>query len=234
MKFYQYISAPKIEMLHQQIARQSVEREASIGFDIKLLKGSLITKANGELSDHQKVDEIVGDLKKKRLVGAIEEGKPYVYASLNLKFGGYGERLRKTSPIAFWGSASLNYPLRDYAFAMAGSRHNLMGEAKNTPDTANSHSLTDAMVTWFLENLPDIEPDDYNEDYLNGPWGQEGITNFGIANAAWLAAQQIGGQNGKFEFVAKVLHRSDWDDGFRGSPIKKIVLATPLYVAMGD
>lgn len=234
MKFYQYISMPKIEMLHQQVAAQDAEREAEVGFDIKLLKGSIKTKSTNELGHHQKLDAVVKKLNKLRLVGEIDEDKPYVRGVLPLRFGGYGWRMSQASPIAFWGGLDFPYPLKKYAFAMAGSRHNVLGEAKMDQPAAHSHSLTDAMVSWFVNNLPDVSVEGYEVEEVRGPFGRDEMTDYDIANGTWLAASQMSGVRGEYEFVARVLHRSDWEEGFRESSTKKLVLATPLYVAMVD
>lgn len=234
MKFYQYISLKKIDMLHQQIENQQIDKEYSIGIDLKFLRYEIKKKPINAVDKVKKVEEIVKCLKELRLVGSIEEEKPYVLGSINLKFGGYSSRNPDVSPIAFWGSTDLEGPLEGCAFAMAGSRHNLIGESRNAPYTAHSHSLTDAMLTWFMANLPDISGSNYNAELGKSPLGQGGMDNYVIANAAYLAADTMGGSNEKYEFVARILHRSDWEDGFRGSSVKKIVLATPLYVAMTD
>jgi hypothetical protein len=90
------------------------------------------------------------------------------------------------------------------------------------------------MVAWFLQNLAEdfqgatIDSDDEEE--------AQGLRPADIANATFLAASQMQGPVQAFSFLAKVLHRSEWpeDRGFRASGIKRIVLASPIYVALAE
>lgn len=230
MKYYQYISMPKIEMLYQQVMAQEAEHEAEVGFDIKILKGSIKTKHSNELGDHQKLDAVTRKLRKLRLVGEVEDEKPYVNGVLPLKFGGYGLGVSQTSPIAFWGGKNFAYPLRNYAFAMAGSRHNLIGEAGNVSDSMHSHSLTDAMTNWFITNLPDLATEKSSAPSTLEPW-EEKLSTGAVAQGTWLAASQSSGVAGKYEFVAKILHRGVWKESHQDTAPINLILGTPLYVA---
>ena len=220
-------------MLYKQTAGQSAMMEAILGFDVKVFKSSIKLTQSGQISDIKKLEAVVHQLQSLRLVGDLDEGKPYVRGSLKLKFGGYGEYSAAPSPIAFWGGANLDYPNRDLAFAMAGSRRNLIGEATEVQCTASSHSLTDQMVKWFLTNIRDPEeppepvPTDHQIDHRV-------LDDYDVANGTYLAASQMGGISGRFQFIAKVLHRSTWKDGFRASSCNRILLATPLYVALDE
>lgn len=233
LKYYQYISPTKIDMLYKQTAGQSAMQEAILGFDLKIFKASIKSKKDGQLSDIQKLEAVIHQLKGLRLVGELDEGKPYIRGSFRLKFGGYGDRISETSPIAFWGGVNFNYPYKDLAFAMAGSRKNIIGESSDAPQAASSHSLTEAMVAWFLKNLPDSTAEESSQETSVMGMHRD-LDDYDVANGTYLAASQMGGTTGNFEFIAKVLHRSSWDKGFRMSSFNRIVLATPLYVAMSE
>jgi hypothetical protein len=200
-----------------------------LGFDIKLLKGDI--KDSRGIPDNQftKLDKILTSLSKLDLVGDIDSDKEYIHATLDMKWGSYGWEDEDT-PITFWGYSTFEYPFTGLVLALAGSKYHLLGEQRD--GNAHSHSGTNAMTKWFLTNLGE-----QHQELLFLPNSYQRIKAYDlddsdVANGTWLAATQIKGQICKYEFVAKVLHRSEWASGFRESETTKIVLATPLYVAM--
>jgi hypothetical protein len=86
------------------------------------------------------------------------------------------------------------------------------------------------MVQWFLENLEEPFPN----SKAHHPGLPKNLEEFDIANATWLAAAQAKGIKESTDFVARVLHLSNWPQGFRRSNVRRILLASPLYVASGD
>ena len=229
MKYYIYISQTKIDMLYGQIqTAHSETREASLGFDIKLLKGDL--KDSRGIPDNQftKLDKVLSSLNKLDLVGDIDSDKEYISATLDMKWGSYGGE--SEAPITFWGYSTFEYPFTGLVLALAGSKYHLLGEQRD--GYAHSHSLTNAMTEWFLLNLGERHQEQIYLMNRHQRINTSDLDNYDVANGAWLAATQIEGQVCKYEFVAKVLHRSEWESGFRTSKTNKIMLATPLYVAM--
>ncbi len=231
MKYYLYLSEEKIEMLFQQLNSASAdEREASIGFDWKLLKGSLKEKRETKANYFQKLEQVINELKKLDLVGDVGGDANYISGTLKMRWGTYGFGHPDPLPITFWGYSTYEFPFSGMALALAGSSYHLLGEQKE--GGAHSHSLTGNMVNWFLNNLEneftDEEIEILNKEKDNG----HSLDEYDIANGTYLAATQISGQEAKYEFVAKVLHRSHWPEGFRMSDTNKVVLATPLYVAL--
>lgn len=228
MKYYIYVSESKIDMLFSQIARsESEEREASLSFDFAVLKGELKEARGIPANKFTKLNTIVKKLNKEGLVGSIEEEKPYIKGSLRMTWVSLG--FMGESPVTFWG-----YLTRKLALGLAGSTHHLLGEqAKGRADSA---SLTGPIVSWLLEQFGDSPTGGNNEEVQTQtrprPYTMP-LDHHDIANATWLATNNMMGQQSNFEFVAKVLHRSNWPNGFRSS-VSDIILATPLYVAMMD
>ncbi|HEX8064026.1 MAG TPA: SAVMC3_10250 family protein, partial [Allosphingosinicella sp.] len=199
------------------------------GVDVKILSVKRTDRKSDEVSVHSKIRAIETELLKEDLVGSPELDRPYIAGTLPLRAGGYGWTHRESpSPIAFWSNTFDS----GLALAFAGSRYHLVGEQRS--NGAHSHSLTDVMVAWFLQNLAEdfqgatIDSDDEEE--------AQGLRPADIANATFLAASQMQGPVQAFSFLAKVLHRSEWpeDRGFRASGIKRIVLASPIYVALAE
>jgi hypothetical protein len=233
MKYYIYISDSKVSMLHRQIAQSTGKnREAELGFDIKLLRGHIRESRGIPENSITRLDEVVEELHASELVGAVEDPKQYIGGVLPMTWSTYGFlRKGEESPITFWGFCEKSdYPFTGTVMALAGSRHNLLGQQQE--GHAHSHSLTPEMTRWFIENLEDpFEDADVlrkHKEYAAS------LKEYDVANGAWLAATQASGAPGQYEFVAKLLHSSEWPRGFRGSKTTRILLASPLYVAIAE
>jgi hypothetical protein len=213
-KYYIYISETKIDMLFPQVA-------SSLSLDMCVAKKEASTNA---LSSYSKLNKIIHKLGNEKMVGTLEGKLPYVSSKLRMKWASFG--FRENSPITFWG-----YATEDLVFALAGSKHHLLGQSNQGCEygCASLHSLTGAITNWLLDKFG--EP--FDEENYKDQLSDRNLSEYDVANAIWLAATQMDGQESDFEFVAKVLHRSNWR-GFRNSKCKKIILATPLYVSLEE
>jgi hypothetical protein len=235
MKYYVYVSPSKVDMLYSQIAAARPNaREATIGFDVKLLQGQIKQTRNAPEDSIGKISEVISQLRAHNLIGSIEDDRPYIEATLTMRWASYrGTFGQEVPPITFWGYSTFEYPFPGLVLALAGSRGNVIGAQAD--GSAHSHSGTEAMAKWFLENLeePFTELPLELPPPLPGRFGYDGLSDDDIANCAWLAATQIRGPSAKYSFVAKVLHRSRWPNGFR-SETDHIVLGSPIYVALAE
>lgn len=234
MKYYVYLSDSKIEMLYNQIDHSTDEvREASIGFDVKVLKGELKSGRKLSTSKYKQLESVISELQSSDLVGNIWSGKPYISATLTMiwaSFGGYFRDDEKPAPITFWG-----YTDEHIALGLAGSSYHVLGQTR--PDGyAHSHSGTEAIASWLIRNLNDsptegLEEPDKSEEFslTGGP-----LDSDDVSNCIWLAASQAKGTSHRFEFVAKVLNRSRFDPSAHHYRTTNVLLATPLYVARLD
>lgn len=240
MKYYVYLSETKIQMLHAQITLgASRTREASIGFDIKVLKGHVTEARALPESAIPKLVEVIDELRRSELVGTITAPKQYVAGTLRMRWNTYGSELfydGLKSPITFWSySDNQNYPYEGNVMALAGSKHNLLGQQSD--GSTGSSSMTDLMTRWFLQNIDDPF-DDITEVLKRVELGPDGnrhsLDDYDVANGAYLAATSGFGVTSNFEFLAKVLHVSDWPQGFRGSKTRRVILGSPVFVAYAD
>lgn len=169
---------------------------------------------------YSKLNEIIYKLNDERMIGSLDDSLPYIGMKLRMKWGYLG--WEHNSPISFWG-----YAFKDQIFALAGSKHHLLGQPAN--GHAHSHSLTNEIVNWLLDKFgyPVEKGSRSLFDYQN-------LSEYDVANGIYLAVTQMTGQESDFEFVAKVLHRSYWNEGFRDSGFKQIILATPLYMSLEE
>lgn len=236
MKYYIYISETKLEMLFDQIGHfDQYEKEASLGFDIKVLKGNIKESKGVPVNKFSKLNTVIEKLQKANLIGTITQPKQYIKAKLRMNWATYGD----DSPITFWG-----YSSNDLALGLAGSKYHLLGEQRE--GVAHSLSLTVRIVSWLYNHIGDILPDqqiannpsnggtEYKQVYQRLAPKCKNLSEHMIADATYLATTRISGEQSTFEFIAKVLHHSIWLEGFRSSDIKNIILASPIYVSLEE
>jgi len=218
-------------MLYAQIAQSTGRtREASLGFDVKVLQGHIKEARGIPENSLTQLDQVVIALNSSNLVGTIESPKGYIGGVLPMTWGMYG--FDEDSPITFWGFCEeRKYPFSGAVMALAGSSYHLLGQQRD--GNTHSHSRTEMMTRWFLDNLgePFDLPDADHRDKFDVD--KRPLSESDVANGAWLAATQARGTTAMYEFVAKVLHRSEWPEGFR-LQTRRIILASPLYVAMAE
>lgn len=241
MKYYVYASESKIDMLFAQISQSEQERrEASVGSDLKLFKFEKKFSRGIPENKFTRLNAIIKRLDKEKLIGSFEESLRYIRGTLEMVWATYGDP--RVSLITYWG-----YLSDTLALGLAGSRYHLLGEQRG--GSTASASATHSFVEWVHHDL-DISEDDLNKYFeeFSKPYRTiHPITpeefrrthvypfqKTDVADAVWLAANVIKGEKSIFEFIAKVLHRSDWPDGYRNSSIKHIILATPLYVSLEE
>lgn len=96
MRYYQYLSAAKVEMLYPQINRSSKSAGGEVGFDIKILKVSRKTDGKKEPSIYEKLTATEDWIYAHEPVGSIEEPRSWIYGRMQI------------SEVAFTGSTSLH------------------------------------------------------------------------------------------------------------------------------
>ena len=93
---------------------------------------------------------------------------------------------------------------------------------------AHSHSATPFLMEYLVKELQIRVPDEY-EQHLQ--WAREHAGEFTPILAVELATTQMRGPEQKVEFLAKRLAYGS-EERFRSN--RNVLLATPIYVAMGD
>lgn len=169
----------------------------------------------------QKIEEMINSLSEDNMIGSLTDNKEYILETLEMKWGYYDYSQQQI--------IYLGYENNDLLLGLAGSKHNLIVEPKK--GRTSSHSLTVAMLNWFYKNIKDGLPKPTKASLIRHIT-YESLDEYDIANAIYLATHQMSGETLRFHFLAKVLHRSHWEEGFRGSIFKDIVLATPLYISI--
>ncbi|MGI2906810.1 DUF7019 family protein [Tolypothrix sp. VBCCA 56010] len=204
-KYYVYLSDTKVNMLFPQL--------------IGSLQEDKIDFHSISSDKYSKLNSIICKLNDEKMIGSLDDSLPYVGMKLRMKWGYLG--WDDDSPITFWSCA-----FNDYVFALAGSKHHLLGQPAN--GSASSCSLTGAIVYWLLNKFGDPI------DKIYGDSRNQHIDEDAINKAIDIAATTMKGQDNNFEFVAKVLRRDYLNKEPGGSKSKLIILATPLYVSLEE
>lgn len=237
MKYFVYLSDAKLDMLYPQLGLSFPDhkRESFFGFDLKILKGQIKESRGLEATKYQQLEAITRKLETSDFVGGLDDDKPFIRGTLKLAWNSFGEMSPEESPLTFWGGSVGNT-----LFGLAGSKYHLTG--REGGNRVGAASLTPDIVHWLckrldvpmvsFENPKELIPD------LRFGLGGDVLTEYDIANAVYLAAFERPNQTAsktRFEFLAKVLHRSEWPSGFRmGKTINKIILASPVFVALTE
>lgn len=236
MKYYVYVSESKINMLFDQIGlSDKEERTTSLEFDLKVLKGRVEKSKGIPANKFKKLNTVIKQLEKEKLVGSITDPSQYIKGCLKMIWTTWSMARLPHSPITFWGHMSEKLTL-----ALAGSKYHLLGEQRRGRTSSGSSPPT--ILSWLAQEL-DISKTDFAGKYKRF-WKVvdfcaadvpdflqlKSEVNRVIDQAVYLS-HWSGGTIGKYEFIAKLLHRDHWGQGSEGEEVD-IILATPLYVAL--
>jgi len=206
MDYYVYISKSKVDMLYDQIATSKGEKsESSIGFDLKLLKGSTKTSQEAVENYYVKLKAVLEALEREGKIGEVwgNDGKEFIRGELDLKWL-LDKDLGTNS--SYWG---LNEEKR--ALALMGSVHHVIGH--HTVD--QPEGLSASILFTLFHNM---------KDRLESPLEElEKTGNY--PGQLRMLTDRIVMPSQRFEFTAKVLYHG------RDSYSKELSLvASPLYV----
>lgn len=227
MKYYVYISRTKLDMLYEQIeVLEEKKREAFIGFDIKLIKGEIKESYQITSSIYAKLTHVLNYLEDSKLSKTINNHhSPYIRGICNMIWTTYGW---KNPNITLWA-----YNKNKNVLALVGSRFHILGEKRGEgciESLSNITAIHNAIEDWIHQNVS--EPFSKEELGKVEEKDRELNNSYDIADGIRTVVKCATGQQSKFEFVAKVLHRSQWPpDAFRDGT-RHITLASPLYVSL--
>lgn len=218
MKYYVYISDAKVDMLLPQIPHEEKKRLATeFKFDLKLLSGSRRTETESEDNRFTRLEAVVAYIREFGNIGSVDEPAEYIEDNLEMRWGPY-EPDNKTEPLVYFGGTT-----DQTIVGLGGSLVHVIG---NTGTSAtDSASATPVLLARLKKELsidrPIVSSDN---DALNSALAQPGDWSL---RAVELATTQMEGPMQLMEFMARRLLYG------RGiSKKKKVLLATPLYVAL--
>jgi hypothetical protein len=208
LKFYEYISDTKIDMLYAQLKKSKIDRDSLIELNFGFAKVSIKDK-KVELpldTSIERLSPIIQKLDKEKLIGDLEQPNKFIKGRYKLKFF-INNSSDKENDIAFWGGS-----FNGVTIALIGSIGSLIGAKK---DVDYNHNET-------LYRVSLIEAAKNNVNYFgisDSLLGKSKLDDAKVAVGMWL--NNFSPYNcDEYEFLAKVVSS---DENF--------ILATPLYVA---
>ena len=203
-KFFVYVSNTKLDMLAPQLSPEVLDSIAN-------------SNRTPRSQQFAQLNAVVDLLRSHQMIGTVDEPKEYVEGILDMRWGQYGHVREVADGLVYFGGES-----ERSIVGLGGSAKHVIGATGESHPF--SHSATPALVRALLEELaPSMARQVTNSRFT----GQEMVSI-----AVELATMEMTGPLERFEFIAKVLHRSVSHEPLRdGTGKMKILLATPLYVA---
>lgn len=84
MRYYEYLSTAKVDMLYPQIGQTSRSVGGEVGFDLKVIKASRKTDGKKEPTTYEKLIAIEEWIYNNEPVGSVDEPAPWISARLDL------------------------------------------------------------------------------------------------------------------------------------------------------
>lgn len=222
MKYYVYISDAKIDMLLPQIPHEVKQRLATeFKFDLKLLSVARRSETESEDNRITRLEAVVAFIREYGNIGPVDQPDHYVEGTMEMRWGPYGDKVGEQSPLVYFGGVT-----DQTIVGLGGSMKHVIGGGGTTH--AHSYSATPFLLARIerelsLEERVKLSSDDAPADESGGQVDAGGWS----LPAVEMASTEMEGPKQLFEFVAK---RLLYGRGY--SKKKKVLLATPLYVAM--
>lgn len=210
MKYYIYVSDSKVDMLLAQIPHDAQQKLAiEFKVDLKLFSASRRSEQADESNRFTRLEAVVSFIREYGNLGTIDQPNHFIDDSLEMQWGPISSSTEKVTPVYFGGVTEQTI------FGMGGSMKHLIGQSGSShPD---SESLTPVLINCLQQEITASDKDDH-------PRGSP--ENWAL-RAVELATTQMKGPTEPLEFLAKRLLYG------RGvSKKRKVLLASPLYVAM--
>jgi len=216
MKYYVYISDAKVDMLLAQIPHDAKQRLATeFKFDLKLLSASRKTETESDDNRFSRLDAVVTFIREYGNLGTVDEPDEYVEGYLDMRWGPYGEERDEKGSLVYFGGIT-----ERTIVGLGGSMKHVIGNSGAT--NAHSHSWTPMLMRSIEEDLKFDERKQQSPDRAEVEAGGDRSLQ-----AVELATTEIKGPTQPLEFIAK---RLLYGRGY--SKKKKVLLGTPLYVAL--
>jgi len=212
LKYYEYVSDTKINMLYSQIKPTSnIDREHQLKGSLGVIQSTVKSKRTTITPDSSigKIPFVESHLKKNKLVGDLGSNKKYVSGKLKLRHI-INKSSDEANDIAFWGGV-----YEGITFAMVGSIGSLIGYKDSVNYTHNA--------TFYRVALQHIAKK-YEEGFIihsseNQPLAPDTVDETKSAIETWIA-EFFPDEHKEFDFVAKVIESN-----------RTFVLASPIYIA---
>ncbi|NVC28581.1 hypothetical protein FCU42_15600 [Vibrio parahaemolyticus] len=208
MRYYLYISEPKVDMLYSQIPAKMLDNIAGkLTIDLKLIKTEF-SESPQEKTLHAKILMIEEYLQQCNFVGSTSAPNKYILDSSSMKMASY------PSGLVYFGAEN------GAIVGLGGSATNVLGD--RSEGRAHSHSVTPILVQALKDEFENVVAENCESSALAG---------------VELATSQMTGVKQKMSFLAKTLlkHPSDsFEYSWHGQSGDPVILGSPVYVALDE
>ncbi|HEU0012902.1 MAG TPA: SAVMC3_10250 family protein [Longimicrobium sp.] len=226
VRWYLYRSATKLDMLYNQFAQTSRRLTGNVSIEVPGLKASFGTPNDESPSVEEQWALVERELRKRNLVGTIQEPKEYFAGKIPMRWGLFddqGNRPQGDAPLVFFGGIDR---AEEIIVGLGGSSVHVVGHEGAT--STYSRSTSPAIVSWILAGLADAEP----QCLWGDPEGERQQVLQGVA----IALHYLRPPTLTLQFLAKTLLAGKiWGhEHMTGLSTARGLLGTPLYVCMVD
>jgi len=218
-------------MLLAQIPHEAKTRMATeFKFDLKLLGASQRTETESDDNRFTRLEAVVAFIREYGNLGSVDQPDEYVEGNMEMRWGPYindsldphiNPSSDKESPLIYFGGVS-----EQTIVGLGGSAKHVLGNTSLSP--AHSHSATPFLVYRLAKELGlSMESENLTGNLVGNTSTDQFDSEYWSLRAVELATTQMKGPLQQVEFVAKRLLY-----GKGNSKKKKVLLGTPLYVAM--
>lgn len=223
IRWYLYRSRTK---LYDQFVATSGPFSGNVSLEIPGIKASLGTSRDEPPSDEERLALIERELRKRDLVGTIQEPRQYFAGEMSMRWGLFNDqgcRPLDDAPLVFFGGVD---KAEEIIVGLGGSSSHVVGH--EGASSTYSRSTSRAIVAWILAGLADTEPSILWDD----PEGEKQQVLAGLA----IAIHYLRPPTQKLKFLAKTLltGKIPGHEHMTGLPSARGLLGTPLYVSMVD
>jgi hypothetical protein len=234
MRYYEYLSTAKVDMLYPQIDQTSRSAGGEIGFDLKVIKASRKTDGKKEPTVHEELATVEDWIYANEPVGNIDEPEAWIYGRMSMaallvngswRFPAPGEL--KDSAAVFAGRSEKGA----YLLLAGAARHLTLAsriEPTSYADMAMfaSHST---MIEILIRSYPDTQDRETAGYELEHPLLHDSHADQMIGRPVdGMLSKRGPGRTRHYEFLAKRLDTGTTGDGHLAT------LGTPLFVALAD
>jgi hypothetical protein len=223
MKYYEYISDTKVDMILPQVPfaqKQKISKE--VGFDIKVLTAKFKTENTAYEDRISRLLAVASYISADQRVGDLKSPESWVADKVIAKVGYFA---RDTKVVGFAGIS------HDVHFLLAGSSSHIIGADPKEASIGKGFSFLPRLTAHLKSVLHHLDNNDVDENDSHIKM-ELGCDESDTKQGSWMkiiekSRYDIAGDVINIEFLAK---RLLFLNGNRG----KYLLATPLYIARVD
>lgn len=225
-RWYLYRSAPKIEMLYEQMFGADKTTKKAVSVNSPYGGVSAESSDDGKVSIEQKLKKVEQQLRETGRIGTLKEPGEFFEGLMPMRWGLFDdceERPKDEPALVYFGGfdESEDPPL---IVGLGGSTANVVG--MNGASNTYSRSNTRVITRWLVSGLRQDAPPE-----LPGWWDMDGEYS-DLVGAAGIALHYLKPPTQNLQFVARTLFEGTGSaiKHFVGVERARVIIGTPLWV----